>query len=233
MPEMHTGGRGGGPAPDAAGAAPPPRGGAAWRLIWCCERSYKAEEEALRGEIECCVADFAGGLTCFKKARTFGSRLSHLAGPYVLVTDGREIKPCMQALATMAPSMRPLFIAVLQPHPKLAARTLTWLDTLPEEGVLADVHVIDGVASLRGLLGQYVCSPSLKGAAAEANTLPPQFCRVEAAPLAAGEPCGSVMPVCVVVAPGCVGLPLQTIQGSDVRAMTMRLMEAEPEVYED
>mmetsp|Transcript_11751 Transcript_11751/g.33826 ORF Transcript_11751/g.33826 Transcript_11751/m.33826 type:complete len:240 (+) Transcript_11751:61-780(+) len=221
----------------------PQGGGPSWRVVWCCERSHKAEEESQRQAIENCAQHLGGGLTCFKKSKTFTSWLDRRWEQHVLLTDGREIKPCMQALSEVPLSRWPSLIVVLQPNPVHAARTLAWAASSATKGSPVDVNVVADVGEFSALLQQQPC---LRGRTIGLGT--------EQSPIAATQPSmpffprmtgdasrrggtGAAMPLCIppqVLRPAPVLLSVTpTFFVADVEAVSKMLADAQPEVYEE
>jgi len=148
----------------AAGNARPPRNSAPWRLVWCCERSYKPEEEDTRVLLAESASALQGEIMCCKKAKTFEGWLSRKNEPYALVTDGREIKPCVEGIVDAPSHRRPLLIAVLQQNPVHAARTTAWAATLPARGIHLAIQVVGSAEALNELLREAFSSQASQAA---------------------------------------------------------------------
>eukprot|EP00428_Durinskia_dybowskii_P019855 CAMPEP_0170229468 /NCGR_PEP_ID=MMETSP0116_2-20130129/14458_1 /TAXON_ID=400756 /ORGANISM="Durinskia baltica, Strain CSIRO CS-38" /LENGTH=358 /DNA_ID=CAMNT_0010480219 /DNA_START=76 /DNA_END=1152 /DNA_ORIENTATION=+ len=128
--------------------------GGKWRAVWCYERCYKSEEEAVRNTITEAVTGLGGSLICFKKARTFEARAPRMhPQSYALITDGREARPCMQALAAH-PQNHPALIIVVSEQPKHNARVVRWAEGLPAEGFHVPVFVVRSAAEVAPILAK-------------------------------------------------------------------------------
>jgi len=71
-----------------------------YRLIWCHERSHKEDSKPVRDALHQAARDLGASLTYFRKATQFSSyihRTSRL--PYILITNLREARPCLDAVA--------------------------------------------------------------------------------------------------------------------------------------
>lgn len=127
-----------------------------WQLVWCHERCHKPDSEPIRQALVDVLWRTAGtgSFSSFKKAKAFDDwRVRVPAGePYVLFTDGREVKPCMEAMAMKDPERRPMLIAVLCEQPRQFARIKDWAAELPGKGIRDRVHVISDLCHLEKLL---------------------------------------------------------------------------------
>lgn len=130
-----------------------------WQLVWCHGRCCKEDTEELRDAIADVAQEAGGSLVCRKKAHKFAFWVANgppgekNSAPYVLLSDWREIKPCMQVIAQCAARDFPLVIAVLSDQPTQHERIVAWAEQVAAEG-FARVHVIEDVSELRGLLQQ-------------------------------------------------------------------------------
>lgn len=95
---------------------------------------------------------------CLKKAKRFAAWLEaavHQEMPYVLLTDWREVKPCLQVMARTE-SPRPFMIVVFLDEPLHLDRVLNWTRSLPIQGISDRMHVILDVCELKVLLADMV-----------------------------------------------------------------------------
>eukprot|EP00449_Zooxanthella_nutricula_P006334 CAMPEP_0198509928 /NCGR_PEP_ID=MMETSP1462-20131121/13870_1 /TAXON_ID=1333877 /ORGANISM="Brandtodinium nutriculum, Strain RCC3387" /LENGTH=285 /DNA_ID=CAMNT_0044239249 /DNA_START=63 /DNA_END=920 /DNA_ORIENTATION=- len=121
-----------------------------WRLVWCHERCFK--DESTRAAISHLVDQRGGLLTSIKKAKTFETKfLSAHPSPFVLLTDGREIKPCMEAIAQQ-PVHRPFQVFALVENAKHAARVAGWFRDSRHPQLVRRIHVIQDIGRLGGIL---------------------------------------------------------------------------------
>jgi len=140
--------------PAASGSSPIVPPSMSWSLAWCHERCHKPATEPLRKAIDQIVSAAGGRLSCLKKAKRFAAWLSaapQRQWPFVLLTDWREVKPCLQAMSQME-CPRPLMIVVLLDQPLHLDRVLGWARNLPMQGIRDRVHVIMDISELSVLL---------------------------------------------------------------------------------
>mmetsp|Transcript_126385 Transcript_126385/g.252557 ORF Transcript_126385/g.252557 Transcript_126385/m.252557 type:complete len:518 (-) Transcript_126385:145-1698(-) len=103
-----------------------------WRLVWCHERCHKQETEPLRKAINEAAREVGAVLVCMKKANKFGLWLDHAQRPpFALLTDWREVKPCLQTISLQPPSNRPACTMVLCTMGPQFERAAAWAQTLP------------------------------------------------------------------------------------------------------
>lgn len=102
-----------------------------WRVVWCHERSHKSECDERRTAITEAASKVGASLVCLKKAGKFASWLTSVSHqPYVLLTDWREVKPCLQTLGQEGNLGRPAIIVVLAELPQHFDRASTWTKSL-------------------------------------------------------------------------------------------------------
>lgn len=126
-----------------------------WWLIWCHERSCKQENDGLRKTIGDLAEEHRGSLVCLKKAEKFAfwvSNANRQRLPYVLLTDWREVKLCMQTIAQRGVPDLPAMVILLSDRPKqYEERILPWVKKLVAHGFTL-LHVIQDVSELSGLI---------------------------------------------------------------------------------
>mmetsp|Transcript_118442 Transcript_118442/g.340094 ORF Transcript_118442/g.340094 Transcript_118442/m.340094 type:complete len:347 (-) Transcript_118442:440-1480(-) len=143
-------------APTGAGTGP-----SAPEIIWCHEHCFKAAEEPTRDAIAKQVNQVGGQLTCFRKAKGFERWLSRSGRQrYVLLTDIREIRHCVQALAAM-PDRLPELIIINVEEAKGAQRITSYVRELPAAGFHAPVRVIRALGALAAHLAECFQPPAL------------------------------------------------------------------------
>eukprot|EP00429_Kryptoperidinium_foliaceum_P056607 CAMPEP_0176081652 /NCGR_PEP_ID=MMETSP0120_2-20121206/40843_1 /TAXON_ID=160619 /ORGANISM="Kryptoperidinium foliaceum, Strain CCMP 1326" /LENGTH=230 /DNA_ID=CAMNT_0017415419 /DNA_START=3 /DNA_END=695 /DNA_ORIENTATION=+ len=209
-----------------------------WRVIWCCERCFKAEEETLRQAVRDCARRLDGRFTCFKKSKAFSAWLSQRWQPHVLLSDGREIKPCVQALCGTLPSKWPLLIVVLQPNPVHAARTTAWAAKVSAEGFPLNLHVVSDIDELSALLCQHVC---LNGRGTQntqqaliAATEPSTTCLYPRVTGDASTRVGVRAAMPLFISPEIAMTTMApAVFMTDLEAVSKMLADAQPEVYEE
>jgi hypothetical protein len=118
-----------------------------WRLVWCHERVHKQEREAERKAMSAAARKAGAKLVCLKKVGNFRTWLSRKRRPpYVLVTDWREAKPCLQAASVHPDWQRPCLMVVVAEHPRLFERASHWAAALPPAGEVVRVRHDIGLA---------------------------------------------------------------------------------------
>mmetsp|Transcript_19364 Transcript_19364/g.55527 ORF Transcript_19364/g.55527 Transcript_19364/m.55527 type:complete len:357 (-) Transcript_19364:50-1120(-) len=156
-----------------AASAPRARS-SAFRAVWCFERCFKDEEEPVRSAITEAVTSLGGSLFCYKKAKTFEARAAHMRPQsYALITDGREVRPCVQALAAL-PHNQPALIVVLSENAKHADRVARWAQGLPSEGFHVPVFVVRSAAEVRPILADSPL-PRLRAGGMAGSAIAPQL----------------------------------------------------------
>lgn len=69
-------------------------------LVWCSERCHKGENEFRRSQLKAALTDVGASLVVLKKAKRFGLWIERIRRPdFVLVTDVREARSCMELLS--------------------------------------------------------------------------------------------------------------------------------------
>mmetsp|Transcript_122170 Transcript_122170/g.243239 ORF Transcript_122170/g.243239 Transcript_122170/m.243239 type:complete len:317 (-) Transcript_122170:395-1345(-) len=122
-------------------------GVARWTLVWCHERSMTQECKALRKMLRRKAHKHGAELLCLKKARMFEQWLSVATEQYVLFTDWREVKHCVEAIAFQDPKNCPMFTSVFCIDAKQQCRAQNWASTLAER---KDPIYINGSLSFAG-----------------------------------------------------------------------------------
>lgn len=89
-----------------------------WRLVWCHERCLKEENEVRRKVLSEAARECGALLICLKKANKFEKWLvQEHRPPFVLLTDCKEVKPCVNIVSS------------LQAHQSQLAFTIALCDT--------------------------------------------------------------------------------------------------------
>jgi len=131
-----------------------------WHLVWCQERSCKAEMKELRDSIDKLAHEAGGRCFCMKKARAYSAWRTRIdrRTPHVLLTDRREVKPCIQAMASSSSVVsswnRPLLVVVLMEDDRSVERLKMWLQASCIEGGNELVHIIRNVDELHALVAK-------------------------------------------------------------------------------
>mmetsp|Transcript_55389 Transcript_55389/g.171575 ORF Transcript_55389/g.171575 Transcript_55389/m.171575 type:complete len:397 (+) Transcript_55389:66-1256(+) len=167
----------------AEGSEPEELGAAqacAWRLVWCHERCHKVETEERRVVLSEAVQAAGASLVCLKKAAKFALWLRNAQRPpFILLTDWREVKPCLMAAAEQHTTNQPTFTVVLCEEPRCFERASAWAQSLLPRG--DPVHVCPDLTLLQNFLKQV----SARSAASVAPPLPPGLTSTQEAKLRA------------------------------------------------
>jgi len=86
----------------------------------------------LRDMLRRCAEKHGADLVCRKKSFLFAQWLSKTKQPYVLFTDWREVKGCLQAISHQGSTNRPIFTSVFGIHAKQQCRAERWVTTFAE-----------------------------------------------------------------------------------------------------
>lgn len=126
-----------------------------WQLIWCHERCHKQDCDDKRFIITEAAEESGASLLCLKKAAKYSMWMEQAQRPpYALLTDWREVKPCLQAAALHPPRNQPAFTVIFCELPKQYERASAWVQSLP---VRSDpVHICRDVNTLKGFLADMV-----------------------------------------------------------------------------
>ncbi|CAE8620607.1 unnamed protein product [Polarella glacialis] len=130
----------------------------AWCFIWVSDACYKAEIQDQRRELMTLVRQGGGVCTCVKKADAFGEWCGTNDGrPVVLLTNWREVKPCIQVITDRKLSW-PVRIYVLTDSASAHVRAsqffhsrCTFVHVLSELGPL-HIFVESCISSIHSLL---------------------------------------------------------------------------------
>jgi len=127
---------------------------ARWNLVWCHERCRKQENQPWHDALTKLARDAGGMLFCVKKAKSFEAwrnrPRSH--APFILLTDGREVKPCMIEMARGSQRNRPLAIIVVSEHKRQSSRLAAWVKDIAAQGLHEPIHLVQDVGELFALL---------------------------------------------------------------------------------
>lgn len=88
--------------------------GAWWHLYWCHEHCHKPDNLSRRQALTRCAQEAGGFLKCFKFPNQFSDWTA--AGPpppYVLLTNWRKAKPCLEKLDCLSERHRPALTVIL------------------------------------------------------------------------------------------------------------------------
>lgn len=137
---------------DANGSpAPSPK---TWRVVWCHERCHKPDNEERRMQLNEATGTAGASLVCLKKASKYADWLRKGQRPaYILLTDWREVKPCLGFASQVALSNQPTFTVVLCEEQSHFDRAQAWAEALPPR---ADpVHICKDLKFLEAFLNKY------------------------------------------------------------------------------
>mmetsp|Transcript_69653 Transcript_69653/g.201960 ORF Transcript_69653/g.201960 Transcript_69653/m.201960 type:complete len:346 (+) Transcript_69653:185-1222(+) len=134
-------------------------------VLWCNERACKPEHEGERSKMAEIAAKYNGSLLCMKKAKTFGSwagRGGSKCDRYVLVTDRRELKPCLRILAQER-CRAPLAVITICDYEKSSQRIESWLNDLPEDGLRPPFTLVSSVVEVDAIMRDIIDSELSEG----------------------------------------------------------------------
>jgi len=102
--------------------------------VWCHERCHKEESQPKRLSLLQAAVEVGGALVCFKKALKFEVRFlsDEPLPPFLLLTDWREVKLCLQAFERHSPRSWPVCTVVLAEETPQLSRATAWAEALPE-----------------------------------------------------------------------------------------------------
>jgi len=125
-----------------------------WRILWCHERCHKPDNEGRRAQLNEVTRTAGASLVCLKKASKYGDWLRKgQRPPYILLTDWREVKPCLGIASQVMLSNQPTFTVVLCEEQSHFDRAHAWAGALPRR---ADpVHVCKDLNFLKAFLNKY------------------------------------------------------------------------------
>jgi len=114
-----------------------------WRVVWCNERCHKHDCRVQRWSFGKSAEAAGASLFCLRKAMHFSmwlSEHSRSCPDYVLLTDWREVKPCIVALNKRDSTDQPHCIIVLCDTAKQLSKASTWAKCHAKDSAL-DVYV--------------------------------------------------------------------------------------------
>lgn len=139
-PSRHEDGRGAGV-----------RGPWAWHLVWCYERCHKEETAEKRAMLAQAAREAGAFLVCVKKAPQLAAWLKKTrCPPFVLLTDWREVKPCLQAAAEDSGCGVPAFTIIVCQEQHTYERARNWVRRLPSGA--GRVYVLRGLSTAKAFL---------------------------------------------------------------------------------
>jgi hypothetical protein len=158
-----------------------PGAAASWQLIWCHERCHKQDCDEKRAVTTNAAEESQASLMCLKKAAKYAAWLEQAQRPpYALLTDWREVKPCLQAAALHPPRNQPVFTVILCELPKHYERASAWAQALPARHdpvrICRDIGLLKGL--LQELAGQLLAGAPLRSRPGTLQGPPGQFNKV-------------------------------------------------------
>lgn len=121
----------------------------ALRVVWCDETCHKSQNDDQRKGLWRFCRDRKASLLCLKKATKFATWLESVLHPnYILFTDWREAKPCMDAVVASKAMFRQM--VVFCETDQMFKRASDWAGKLPLEAGL--VHISKSAADRDGLM---------------------------------------------------------------------------------
>lgn len=141
---------------DARSRAGSAQSEASWSLVWCYERCYKSDADAFRSGLAELAESSHGTLLCFKKACGLKKWLAEASDTrWILVTDWREAKPCVQLWPECV--RRPDLILVFTDGERQMKRSLGWQMELQEE-LRQKVRIVGSPCTVIPAIQKYVLS---------------------------------------------------------------------------
>jgi len=103
-----------------------------WYAVWCHERSHKSDASPLRSQLQSVLGRHNAELVCQKTSCKFKLWLEgEPDGFYLLISDWRQLKPCMDIFAE-ADVPRPAAVILLCERANIYAKATAWNDTRPK-----------------------------------------------------------------------------------------------------
>mmetsp|Transcript_87675 Transcript_87675/g.183299 ORF Transcript_87675/g.183299 Transcript_87675/m.183299 type:complete len:268 (-) Transcript_87675:199-1002(-) len=92
-------------------------------LVWCHERCQKKDSEVLLGQFQGLARELGYAFHTFKKAPTYESWIARACpNKHILITDNRELKPCLTFLSEAVHSPCPNLVIVFVTEGRLLDR---------------------------------------------------------------------------------------------------------------
>lgn len=126
------------------------RTGARWHLLWCWERCFKEEHRAFCKDLAASLALAGGHLACFRKAHLLARWAAQ--EPYVLLSDWREVKPCLSVIARHGCLDAPRMVVVVPDAAQACERAVAWARGCGARGVGGPVWVVGQLSGVTGLV---------------------------------------------------------------------------------
>jgi len=126
---------------------PSPCGGVKWNLVWCHEWSHIPDTFELRNALFIQARNIGAKFILLKKAKHFHDWAMSNRNPYLLITDWREVKHCLETMDTIK---RPIFTAVFCNDEKQHKKAQRWTSKLAKR--VDPVHTFQGRPSLKPLM---------------------------------------------------------------------------------
>jgi len=121
-----------------------------WTMVWCYEGSHKQASMEHRSALHAIAVRSGGCFHCFRKAKQFHQWYLKQTKPFILCTDWREAKPCVQAMTKEGWQTRALFTIVVCASEKQKARAQAWHSKLTERRDI--VHVVVNFSSIEWMV---------------------------------------------------------------------------------
>jgi len=103
-----------------------------WYAVWCHERSHKSDTSPLRSQLQSVLGRHNAELVCQKTSCKFKLWLEgEQDGFYLLISDWRQLKPCMDIFAE-ADVPRPAAVILLCEQAKIYSKATAWNDSRPK-----------------------------------------------------------------------------------------------------
>jgi len=117
-------------------------------VVWCHEHCHKSHNDARKKALADLCFEHEASLVCHKKAAKFGVWLSCTVQPdYILITDWREAKPCIDIIST---GLRFTQMIVYCDTDSTLRKASEWVNRLPAEA--GRVHAVKGMDGVQAHL---------------------------------------------------------------------------------
>jgi len=98
-----------------------------WKVVWCYEHCHKKECSSQRRALAVASEKHGASLVCLKKAAKLGDwSAKQCRALYVLVTDWRELKPCLDIFKQEDSTNHPSFTVVVCANPRSFEKASQW-----------------------------------------------------------------------------------------------------------
>jgi len=119
-------------------------------MVWCYEKAHKRESMENRATLTAVAQRSGGFFRSFKKAKQFDKWSLTQTKPFILCTDWREAKPCLQTMTLQGQQNRALFTILVCATERQRGRAESWLCKLNQRR--DPVHIVDDFCSIESMV---------------------------------------------------------------------------------